>query len=61
MLEQLEAKMKDLAQKLESSAANHNGLLGAMHALRELYNDAVKVESEVEAAEEVVSDIEAVV
>lgn len=72
MLQQIEAKIKDLASKLEASAANHNGLLGAMMALRELYDDAVKVAAIVEVvdpasepaitvAESVVSEVEAVV
>lgn len=72
MLQEIEKKVKDLAEKLEASAANHNALLGAMGILRELYNEAVAVapiveavdpalKPEIEAAEEVVSEIEAVV
>lgn len=61
MLQVLEAKIKDLAEKLESSAANHNALLGAMGVLRELYNDAIKVSDDLKQAEVVVSELEAVV
>ena len=72
MLEQIEAKIKDLAQKLEQSAANHNAMLGGMQALREIYNDAVQVANVAEvldpalapaitAVEDVVSEVEAVV
>jgi hypothetical protein len=72
MLQALEARIKDLGQKLESSAANHNALLGAMQVLRELYNEAVAVAPVIEAIdpalipviqsiEAVVSEVEAVV
>lgn len=65
MLEQLESKMKDLAQKLEQSAAAHNGMIGAMGVLKELYADAVKAAPVVEAIDPaltpVIEGVEAVV
>ena len=61
MLQQLETKIKDLAQKLEQSAANHNGLLGSMQTLRELYQEAMAAAPVIEAAIPVVEELVAVV
>ena len=37
MLEQIEAKLKEVAAQLEKSAANHNFLLGCKTALESIY------------------------
>lgn len=39
MLDKIESQIKELAQKLESSAAQHNYLLGMKNALETLAND----------------------
>lgn len=71
MLEQLEAKIKDLAQKIEQSAAQHNAMIGGMAMLKDLYQEALSAAPLVEAVdpsitpvvnavEEVVTAVEAV-
>lgn len=65
MLPDILKRIEELAFELEKSAAHHNGLIGAMHELKKLYNDAVSAKPVVEAAEaavaEIVADVEAVV
>lgn len=64
MLEQIEARIASLSKAIESSAANHNVLMGALAEAKYLYNimvqeapsvatgvaDAVAIASDVEAA-----------
>lgn len=54
MLEKIEAQIKELAQKLESSAANHNYMIGAKAALEGLY---ATMKADAPAVEAVVSAI----
>jgi hypothetical protein len=54
MLEILEAKLKEVTQKIEASFANHNALLGAKMTLENLYKDF-------KAAEPVIEGVAAVV
>lgn len=54
MLKQLEERAKELAQKLEESAANHNSLIGAMNEIKALYQAA---QAEAAPAEALVGEV----
>ena len=51
MLETLEAKLKEIALKVEQSAAQHNYLLGMKNALESLASDLKLVAPVVEATD----------
>ena len=59
MLEILEERLKDIAQKIEASFANHNALLGAKMTLENLYKDFKAAEPVVEGIAAVVAPAEA--
>lgn len=54
MIEKIEQKLKDCADRLEQSAANHNFLLGCKTALEALAND---LKSAAPVAESVVAAV----
>jgi hypothetical protein len=54
MLEQIETQLKELATKLERSAANHNFLLGCKTALENLYSNLTAAAPAAEAVVAVV-------
>lgn len=55
MLEQIESKLKEIADQIEKSAANHNFLLGAKAALETVYNT---MKSSAPVAEQVVAAVD---
>ena len=57
MLEILEQKLKDICQKIEQSAANHNALIGAKTILDELHQVALKASQSTEIVEDIVSSV----
>jgi hypothetical protein len=47
MLVKLETRIKQLADDIDRSAAQHNAMLGALNELKTLYNDMVEEEKKI--------------
>ena len=57
MLQQLEDKMKEITQKLEQSAANHNFLIGSLQTVKEIYEAAMAVAPALEAVDPAITPV----
>jgi hypothetical protein len=58
MLHQIEQRIKELAAECEASAARHNGLVGALFELKQIYQ---KLMENMPAIENIASDVVEVV